>query len=107
VERDGDHDQGTRPDGDGPGDDVRQEDVGHGTAGRSVSLGERRNRATAAVRHEDSGFASDHRRSRRHRPVAPVEQTSDDEPGDRGELAEEDQGMNTLDREQRRAMRPR
>jgi hypothetical protein len=68
---------------------------------------DKQERATAAVRHEDSGFASDHRRSRRHRPVAPVEQTRDDEPGNRGELAKEDQGVNALDREQRRAMGPR
>jgi hypothetical protein len=76
-------------------------------AGRFVSLGERRKQVSAAVRHEDSGFASDHRRNRRHRPVAPGEQSRDDEPGDRGEFAEEDQGMNTLDREQCRSMRPR
>jgi hypothetical protein len=107
VERDGEHDQGTRPDGDGPGDDVRQEDVGHGTGGHSVSLGERRKAGNCRGSPRTSGFASHDRRSRHHRPVAAVEQTSHDEPGDRGGLAEEDQGMNTLDRDQRRAMRPR
>lgn len=105
MEHGPENDERDRPVRDGPGDDIGQPDVRHGTAGRAEPLGERRQWADPIVGDEDRALDGDEGGSHADRPVTASDEAGRDEPDDRNELGPEDDRVDGLDRQKTAAVR--
>ncbi len=91
------HDEGTRPDRDRPGDAVGQEDVRDLSVGRAEALGQRGEWADTIVAAEHGSLGGHRSRREGNGPVAPANKTADHQPRDGYQLTNEDCRVDRLD----------
>ena len=89
MKDDAKRDQGGRPDGDGPGHGVGEEDVRDTPSTSTVTLSEGGQRTDAPVGHKHGGLDCDQPASDQHRSVPSADEPGQDQPDDGRQLDQE------------------